>query len=77
MVTMTDAQPDHGAPAILNATAATLRKIADGFEAWTPDDLYQVADEVAAGHITDWTSCPVCEEIECDEDCPLAPIRKL
>lgn len=56
--------------------AATLRQLA----AWsdedrTADELYQLANEVEAHDFTDSWCCPMCQEVECDDDCPLAALR--
>lgn len=58
--------------------ARALRFLAGhGWELWTPEELRAVADridaEVAEGE--SW-SCPVCQEVECDDGCPLRPWRE-
>lgn len=54
--------------------AATLRSVA----AWCDtdrdrDELYNMATAVEAGDDDD--CCPVCQEVTCDEDCPLVEVR--
>lgn len=39
------------------------------------DELYRLADEVEHGDPADWWCCPLCEEVTCDDDCPLVDIR--
>lgn len=56
------------------ATAETLHVVA-GWGDVGAEELHRVAQEVAAGDVAGWTCCPVCEEIECDAGCPLAPVR--
>lgn len=61
---------------IRTATAATLRQVAG----WVSDDslrdsIYDAAELVERSGPEDWDCCPVCEEVECDDGCPLEPIR--
>jgi hypothetical protein len=69
---MTDIPPE------LAVIAATLRTAAD----WLPDDHREMLRETAQGveSCTDSYSlsfcCPVCQEVHCDEGCPLEHVRK-
>lgn len=58
--------------------AATLRTVAEwglSFEeGLARDELRDIADQVALVEPGDMC-CPVCEEVECDEGCPLAEYR--
>lgn len=60
--------------AILQATAATLHVVAE-WGSVPGEDLHEMARRVAEGEVADWTFCPVCEEVRCDADCPLGPVR--
>lgn len=76
---------DHAA--VLAAVEATLRYVtAWAYDAVTADgvgpsvlceDLENTAASLAAyaGDLSDATACPVCEEVRCDDDCPLYPVR--
>lgn len=66
----------------IKATAATLRAVAGWGLEWPPgghaaarDELCQIASAVE-GLDDDDVCCPVCEEVRCDEGCPLEGIRK-
>lgn len=61
--------------AVIAAVEATLRYVS-----------WWARDETAPGHLIeqadetreldrDTVCCPVCKEITCDRDCPLAPVR--
>lgn len=72
---------DSEAKARVAATAATLRQVAgwglsfsDKDQDDSADELHQTADAVEAMGDDD-PCCPVCQEILCDEDCPLVGIR--
>lgn len=39
-------------------------------------EMYELADAVENAPTDDWWSCPLCQESECDEGCPLEPLRK-
>jgi hypothetical protein len=62
----------------LQATARTLRSVAT----WLGDDkeratLVTVAEEVeSATEDSLGDVCPVCQEVLCDDDCPLEPVRR-
>lgn len=64
---------------IITAVAATFRQIALWglrFDAGPAhDELMEIARKVEALSVEDDICCPVCEEVTCDDDCPLAPIR--
>lgn len=68
--------------ALVRATvSATLRTVAEWGLAFqsTPDrpardELRDIAEQVDRLE-RDEACCPVCEEVTCDEDCPLAGIR--
>lgn len=70
------------------AVAATLRTVAGwGQLACVTDDdeyrgvnvgrdeLYELARRVEHERVDDWWSCPICQEVECDNGCPLEPLR--
>lgn len=66
---------------VRTTVAATLRTIAGWGLAFqsTPDrpaqgELRSIADQVDDLR-ADEACCPVCEEVTCDEDCPLASVR--
>lgn len=63
--------------AAATAAAATLRYIGKwDDDARQPGDLAAVAtdiDTLRGG--AEWICCPVCQEITCDDDCPLAIVR--
>jgi hypothetical protein len=58
-------------PTVVTVTA-TLRMLA-GYVPLGPDELSSLADDVER----DWDGvcCPVCEEVTCDEGCPLEDVR--
>lgn len=61
-----------------SATAATLRKVASWGDAYDHGILVDLATQLEAstvGQLRDEMCCPVCEEVTCDEDCPLASVR--
>jgi hypothetical protein len=62
--------------AIIRATAQTLRHVAAWPRDVKDDEFYNLAHavELMETH-DDGMGCPVCEEGDCDSDCPLAPIR--
>lgn len=39
------------------------------------DDMREIAAQVETGKVEDWGMCPVCQEAECDDGCPLQPLR--
>lgn len=65
---------------VRNAVSATLRTVAEWGLTWPDgrklarDDLRMIAANVESLGPDD-CRCPVCEEVECDEDCPLAGLR--
>lgn len=61
--------------AIKAATAATLRHIAPWIGSATPETLYGIAEGVDVLEADD-LCCPVCEEVDCDESCPLVAYRR-
>lgn len=74
-----DALPDVLDSPVVTAVVRTLRYTAQ----WREDDrsrrafvqLAQVVEaEYERGDVADWC-CPICQEVECDDDCPLAVIR--
>lgn len=76
--------PDTTRQTITATLAATLRQIAQwgvyaergtGGYYNMRDELYRLADWVTAGDFDD--VCPMCEEVECDDDCPLRPVRNV
>jgi hypothetical protein len=60
-------------PPEIATVVATLRTVAG----WMPEDqrqtLYEVADQTEA--TWDDLCCPVCEEVTCDDGCPLQHVR--
>lgn len=62
---------DHRA-SVLATTAATLRQVAFWGDA-PPENYIAAAEQVESGYIED--CCPVCEEVRCDEGCPLEHLR--
>jgi len=67
--------------AVRAAVAATLRQVAGWGLVWehdgqpARDDLCDIAMQVERMEPGDMC-CPVCEEVTCDEDCPLAGHRR-
>lgn len=56
--------------------AATLRQLAEWpDEERTPEVLRDLAIEVENHDYADSWVCPMCEEVECDDGCPLAGAR--
>lgn len=53
---------------------ATIREVAT-WGPMTKEELRQVADDVAHARPNDGT-CPVCEEVTCDEGCPFEGTRR-
>lgn len=56
------------------AVAATYRHLAIWMDAANADEALRVAGMVERYDVTD-ICCPCCQEIECDDGCPLEPIR--
>ena len=56
------------------AVARTLREVAQGWSSWDPEELQSVADQVERDD-GEWLGCPVCEEAQCDDGCPLEACR--
>lgn len=68
--------------ATLQATARTLHVVAEWGDMVLGDgkvlpaaELHEIAAKVEAGQVEDWAFCPVCQEVRCDADCPLGPVR--
>lgn len=58
---------------IIGTVVRTLRQVAE----WMPmsaEELQETADVVERWSVGD-LCCPMCEEVECDDGCPLAEIR--
>jgi len=83
-----DAVNDSDKALVRTAIAETLRQVAEWGQLSTLTDegvfvglnipraeLIALADTVETGDPTDWWSCPLCEETECDLGCPLYSIR--
>jgi hypothetical protein len=64
------------ADTIRAATAATLRTVAEWGPTITREEFLAVAEQVEAMTGNDGWCCPVCEEVECDDGCPLEPVRR-
>ena len=60
--------------AIRTAVADTLRTVAE-WGPTSPEELRAVAEQVDSMAIRDGWCCPVCQEVDCDEGCPLASVR--
>ncbi len=58
---------------IVETVVRTLRQVA-GWMPMSLEELHETADSVERLG-ADPLCCPMCEEIECDDDCPLARIR--
>lgn len=54
----------------------TIEKIAT-FGDMTKDQLYKLADDILREDMNDSQLCPMCEETQCDGDCPLRTIRPI
>ena len=68
--------------AVVQAVVDTLRQLAGwSDEDRSVDELLGLAalveGEGATGIMHDGWSCPMCQEVECDEDCPLAAVRSI
>lgn len=62
------------APEVVRTVAATLRIVMEWYSGEQRDMLREAADEVEQNWDTGGT-CPVCEEMTCDEGCPLEHLR--
>ena len=61
-----------GNPETVTIVAATLRIAAEWFSGDDRDTMREVADQTERA----WDDiCPVCEEVDCDDDCPLENLR--
>ena len=60
-------------PLEVTTVAATLRTAAEWFSGDDRDMMREVADD--AERAWDSACCPVCEEVTCDEGCPLEHVR--
>jgi hypothetical protein len=60
-------------PPEVATVAATLRTVAG----WLPDDDRDMLYKAAERTERDWNGacCPVCEEVTCDDGCPLEKVR--
>lgn len=60
-------------PDAVRTTVATLRTAAE----WLPGEQRDMLREVADQTEWDWDGacCPLCEEVTCDEGCPLGNLR--
>ena len=65
---------DIGIAVIKRATAATCRQVAEWFDPREAALLLEVATAVERLSEDD-ICCPACEEVTCDDGCPLAPVR--
>lgn len=57
-----------------HAVAASYRHLAVWMDTANADEALRVAGMVERYDVTD-ICCPCCQEIECDDGCPLEPIR--
>lgn len=60
---------------VLTATERTLRTAANWLESDKDSEMLTSAADAVKAQGADELCCPVCEEIECDGDCPLAELR--
>jgi hypothetical protein len=60
--------------AIRAAVVYTLRTVAEWCPT-SPKELREVAEAVDSMVIEEGLCCPVCQEVDCDEGCPLATVR--
>ncbi|MDQ0809835.1 hypothetical protein QFZ63_001549 [Streptomyces sp. B3I7] len=61
-----------GVPETVAIVAATLRTAAEWFSGDDRDTMREVADQTEQT----WDDiCPVCEEVDCDQGCPLEDLR--
>lgn len=65
---MSDADPTAA------TVAATLRTIAGWFDAEQRQQLRDVAEDVELDPLG--ACCPLCQEVTCDEGCPLQSVRE-
>ena len=51
----------------------------EGDAAHFRDAAGTITDWLRGGRIApdDWDCCPLCQETDCDDDCPLRPVRSL
>jgi hypothetical protein len=65
---------------VVAAVAATLRHVAEWGLAFdngpARSELMDLARQVEALEQADDFCCPVCEEVVCDDGCPLAEVRR-
>lgn len=57
------------------AVSDTLRIVAD-WGPTSPEELRSVAEAVDAMVVEQGLCCPVCQEVHCDDDCPLESVRR-
>lgn len=63
-------------PEIIRAVADTLRYLAGNGLTWTSDDLADWATDVEGALVyPDRACCSMCQEVTCDDDCPMFPHR--
>jgi len=62
-------------PDVVMTVAATLRIVMEWYSGEQRDMLLEAADAVERNWDSGGT-CPLCEEEDCDEGCPLEPLRK-
>lgn len=60
---------------IMKIVAETLFIASEWVSDHLAHDFADIARYVAKCHVKDWTCCPVCDEIVCDDDCPLYVVR--
>ena len=70
---------EHAKAAVRSTVSATLRQMAEWGLVWDTgfrarDELLSLAGQVD-GMEEGGLCCPMCQEIECDGDCPLASVR--
>lgn len=77
---MTGHSAEIGTPAIAAAVGGALRYVAGLTHARGREDeareWYEIAAEVEQHDYSDSWCCPLCEEMTCDNGCPLEPLRR-
>ena len=60
---------------IKRTVAATCRQLSEWFDEREATALLDMAREVEAFNDARDACCPCCQEVTCDDGCPLAPVR--
>jgi hypothetical protein len=72
-----DGEADRRTPDVASTVAATIRTVAE----WISNDkdrdlLHSAAQQVEHNPGPDSICCPLCEEITCDDGCPMEVVRR-